>query len=59
MMQLSVLHRRILKVETQNFASHKKVRTIFVDGNVLIEIEFVAREKQDFASPQAGVIVMK
>jgi hypothetical protein len=59
MMQLSVLYRRILKVETQDFASHKKVRTIFVDGNVLIEIEFVARETQDFASLQAGAVVMK
>ena len=59
MMQLSVLYRRILKVETQNLASHKKVRTIFVDGNVLIEIEFVARETQDFAFLQAVAIVMK
>ena len=59
MMQLSVLYRRILKVETQDFASHKKVRTIFVDGNVLIEIEFVARETQDFASLQADAVVMK
>ena len=47
------------KVETQDFASHKKVRTIFVDGNVLIEIEFVARETQDFASLQADAVVMK
>ena len=52
MMQLSVLNRRILKVETQNLASHKKVSTIFVDGNVLIYIEFIARETQDFASLQ-------
>ena len=59
MMQLSVLYRRILKVETQDFASHKKVRTIFVDGNVLIEIESVARETQDFASLQADAVVMK
>ena len=37
------------KVETQDFASHKKVSTIYIDGNMLIEIEFVARETQDFA----------
>ena len=52
MMQLSVLYRRILKVETQNFASRKKVSPIYIYGNMLIEIEFVARETQDFASLQ-------
>ena len=46
---MCVLSRCWHKVETQNLASHKKVRTIFVDGNVLIYIEFVARETQDFA----------
>ena len=59
MMQLSVLYRRILKVETQNLASHKKVSPIYIDGNMLIEIESVARETQDFASLQAVAIVMK
>ena len=59
MMQLSVLYRRILKVETQNLASRKKVSPIYIYGNVLIEIEFVARETQDFASLQAGAVVMK
>ena len=59
MMQLSVLYRRILKVETQNFASRKKVSTIYIDGNMLIEIESVARETQDFASLQAVAVVMK
>ena len=59
MMQLSVLNRRILKVETQNLASRKKVSPIYIDGNMLIEIESVARETQDFASLQAGAIVMK
>ena len=59
MMQLSVLYRRILKVETQNLASHKGVSPIYIYGNVLIEIEFVARETQDFASLQAGAVVMK
>ena len=59
MMQLSVLNRRILKVETQDFASHQKVSPIYIDGNMLIEIEFVARETQDFASLQAGAVVMK
>ena len=59
MMQLSVLYRRILKVETQNFASHEKVSPIYIDGNMLIEIESVARETQDFASLQAVAIVMK
>ena len=47
------------KVETQDFASHKGVSPIYIYGNVLIEIEFVARETQDFASLQAGAVVMK
>ena len=38
------------KVETQDFASHEKVSAIYIDRNVLIDIEFVARETQDFAS---------
>ena len=38
------------KVETQNLASHVKVSAIYIDRNVLIDIEFVARETQDFAS---------
>ena len=54
-----VLSRCWHKVETQNLASHKKVSAIFVDGNMLIEIESVARETQDFASLQAVAIVMK
>ena len=49
---MCVLSRCLQKVETQNFASHKKVSPIFVDGNMLIEIEFIARETQDFASLQ-------
>ena len=59
MMQLSVLNRRILKVETQNFASRKKVSPIYIYGNMLIEIEFIARETQDFASLQADAVVTK
>ena len=47
------------KVETQDFASHKKVSAIYIDGNMLIEIESVARETQDFASLQAVAVVMK
>ena len=54
-----VLSRCRNKVETQDFASHKKVSPIYIYGNMLIEIEFVARETQDFASLQAGAIVMK
>ena len=54
-----VLSRCRNKVETQNLASHKGVSTIYIYGNVLIEIEFVARETQDFASLQAGAVVMK
>ena len=49
---MCVLSRCLQKVETQNLASHKKVSAIFVDGNMLIEIESVARETQDFASLQ-------
>ena len=54
-----VLSRCWHKVETQNFASHEKVSPIYIDGNMLIEIESVARETQDFASLQAGAVVMK
>ena len=54
-----VLSRCRNKVETQNLASHKKVSPIYIYGNMLIEIEFVARETQDFASLQAVAIVMK
>ena len=54
-----VLSRCRNKVETQNLASHEKVSPIFVDGNMLIEIESVARETQDFASLQADAVVMK
>ena len=54
-----VLSRCWHKVETQNLASHKKVSPIYIDGNMLIEIESVARETQDFASLQAGAVVMK
>ena len=38
------------KVETQDFASHEEVSAIYIDGKMLIDIEFVARETQDFAS---------
>ena len=54
-----VLSRCRNKVETQDFASHKKVSPIYIDGNMLIEIEFVARETQDFAFLQADAVVMK
>ena len=54
-----VLSRCRNKVETQNLASRKGVSTIYIDGNMLIEIESVARETQDFASLQAGAVVMK
>ena len=36
----------------QNLASHSYVSPIFIGGNMLMEIEFVARETQDFASLQ-------
>ena len=58
MMRMYVLYRCRLKVETQNFASHSYVSPIFIAGNMLMEIEFVACETQDFASLQAGAIVM-
>ena len=54
-----VLSRCWHKVETQNFASHKKVSPIYIYGNMQIEIESVARETQDFASLQADAVVMK
>ena len=37
-------------METQNLASHEKVSAIYIDRNVLIDIESVACETQDFAS---------
>ena len=37
-------------VETQDIASHEEVSAIYIDRNVLIDIESVARETQDFAS---------
>ncbi|OKZ25322.1 MAG: hypothetical protein BHV84_10205 [Prevotella sp. AG:487_50_53] len=54
-----VLSRCWNKVETQNLASHEKVSPIYIYGNMLIEIESVARETQDFASLQAVAVVMK
>jgi hypothetical protein len=38
------------KVETQDFASHEEVSAIYIDGKMLIDIESVACETQDFAS---------
>ena len=45
-------------VETQDFASHEKVSAIYIDRNVLIDIEFVACETQDFASLLLVSIIM-
>ena len=46
------------KVETQNLASHEKISAIYIDRNVLIDIEFFACETQDFASLLwAGIMV--
>ena len=47
---IPVSYRNMPKVETQDFASHEEVSAIYIDRNVLIDIEFVARETQDFAS---------
>ena len=47
---IPVSYRSLPKVETQDFASHEKVSAIYIDRNVLIDIEFVACETQDFAS---------
>ena len=58
MMRMYVLYRCLLKVETQNFASHDWVSPIFIDWSMLMEIESVARETQDFASLQAGTVVI-
>ena len=58
MMRMYVLYRRRQKVETQNLASHGYVSPIFIDGNMLMEIGFVACETQDFASLQADAIVI-
>ena len=46
------------KVETQNLASHEEVSAIRIDGKMLIDIEFVARETQDFASLLFTGIIM-
>ena len=58
MMRICVLCCCRQKVETQNFASHSYVSPIFIGGNMLMEIEFVACETQDFASLQADAVVM-
>ena len=58
MMRNCVLYRCLLKVQPQNLASHDYVSPIFIDGNMLMEIESVARETQDFASLQADAVVM-
>ena len=47
---IPVSYRSLPKVETQDFASHEKVSAIYIDGKMLIDIEFVACETQDFAS---------
>ena len=55
---IPVSYRNMPKVETQNLASHEKVSAIYIDGKMLIDIEFVARETQDFASLLwAGTVV--
>ena len=57
-MRIPVSYRSLPKVETQDFASHEKVSAIYIDRNMLIDIEFVARETQDFASLLwAGTVV--
>ena len=58
-MRIPVSYRSLPKVETQDFASHEKVSAIYIDGKMLIDIEFVARETQDFASLLwAGTVVI-
>ena len=55
---IPVSYRSLPKVETQDFASHEKVSAIYIDGNGLIDIEFVACETQDFASLLFTGIIM-
>ena len=55
---IPVSYRSLPKVETQDFASHEKVSAIYIDGNGLIDIEFVACETQDFASLLWAGIIM-
>ena len=55
---IPVSYRNMPKVETQDFASHEKVSAIYIDGKMLIDIEFVARETQDFASLLLVSIIM-
>ena len=55
---IPVSYRNMPKVETQDFASHEKVSAIYIDRNVLIDIEFVACETQDFASLLLVNIIM-
>ena len=58
MMRICVLCCCWQKVETQNLASHDYVSPNFIDWSMLMEIGFVARETQDFASLQADAVVM-
>ena len=52
---IPISYRSMPKVETQDFASHE---AIYIDRNVLIDIEFVACETQDFASLLLVSIIM-
>jgi len=47
-----------LKVETQNLASHKGVYAFVVCDVLFAGVAMAGRETQDFASLQAGAIVI-
>ena len=58
MMDIFVLYRNILKVETQNLASHKQGCAMNWDKDMPAVAAFIPRETQNFASLQADAIDM-
>ena len=57
-MKITPYYAQQTKVETQNFASHKRVYAICWGVEIHFVATFFVRETQDFASLQADAIVV-
>ena len=57
-MKITPYYAQQTEVETQNFASHKRVCAIYCGDGMPFVAEFLVRETQDFASLQADAIVV-
>ena len=57
-MKITPYYAQQTKVETQNFASHKRGYAICLGDEIHFVAEFLVRETQDFASLQADAIVV-